>query len=369
MTEFQISKQEVRNFLINRSFLVKKAKSLEEYFDKFLCVQVDPIDLIAKSHELSLWNRVENFKLGDLDKVLYENRSLFEYWMQLYSIVPIKFRSKLSYRMKYKGGWQDEFYKEHKSQIKLAKDAIIQNGPTTSKDLKHIPKTKAIFEWRSYESGKATLDYLWERGEISISHRKSKQKVYDLTVKLFPKEFLQSESSQKSLEFLVKSHFKYLGIIRKIWVSRSGYSFYKEVYKKFDELLVKGEIIKLKIEGIKTKYFILKEDLAELKNLSTESKHNSLNILPPLDPLIIDRKALKDFFDFEYTWEFYTPPAKRKFSMYGMPILYKGEFVGQVELKRDKDRNVFLSIMQCEADKKLLKNLEIEIMKLNQFIN
>ncbi len=43
-----------------------------------LCyVQWDPIDVVAPSHVIALWSRVGNFRLSDLDGLLWDERKLF----------------------------------------------------------------------------------------------------------------------------------------------------------------------------------------------------------------------------------------------------------------------------------------------------
>jgi uncharacterized protein len=210
MSELLFQKEEIKNFLVNRSFFTKKAKSLDEFFDRFLCIQTDPIVYIARSHELSLWNRVEGFHRMTLDTELYTKRSLFEYWQQLYSIIPVKNRKFHSARMHVKGDWQDDFYADHSEEIEMARGYIMAMGPTTANDLKHIPQTRAIFEWTSNFSNKATLDYLWDRGEITVCNRSKNKKYYDLTERLIPEEFLTYVDEDTSLEYLVKSNFAYL---------------------------------------------------------------------------------------------------------------------------------------------------------------
>lgn len=43
---------------------------------------------------------------------------------------------------------------------------------------------------------------------------------------------------------------------------------------------------------------------------------------------------IRDIFDFDYSWEVYTPVAKRKFGYYVLPVLYGNQFIGRFEPKQ-----------------------------------
>jgi uncharacterized protein YcaQ len=59
-------------------------------------------------------------------------------------------------------------------------------------------------------------------------------------------------------------------------------------------------------------------------------------LLAPLDPLIYDRRVTAALWNFDYTWEVYTPPAKRVRGYYALPVLAGTELVGHVEPKADR---------------------------------
>ena len=59
-------------------------------------------------------------------------------------------------------------------------------------------------------------------------------------------------------------------------------------------------------------------------------------LLAPLDPVIYDRRVTAALWNFQYTWEAYTPPAKRVRGHYALPVLAGLELVGHVEPKADR---------------------------------
>ena len=94
------------------------------------------------------------------------------------------------------------------------------------------------------------------------------------------------------------------------------------------ELVEEGELIELEVEGSKETFYIRKEDEGLL---GKPARNNVAQFIAPLDNLIWDRGMIKELFNFEYTWEVYTPAAKRKYGYYVLPVLYKNRFVGRFE--------------------------------------
>ena len=50
-------------------------------------LQLDPISVVARSHQLVLWSRAGRYDLGDLETLLWRDRRLFEYWTTAAAIV------------------------------------------------------------------------------------------------------------------------------------------------------------------------------------------------------------------------------------------------------------------------------------------
>ncbi len=65
----------------------------------------------------------------------------------------------------------------------------------------------------------------------------------------------------------------------------------------------------------------------------------SVAFVPPFDPLVWDRPLLASLFGFDYVWELFLPPAKRRWGWYVLPILFGDRFVGRIEPRIDRDRD------------------------------
>jgi hypothetical protein len=371
MAIIQVSKAQAQNFLLNRSFLASHA-DLQTVLKSLSCIQVDPISVVAKSHELALFNRVTDFTKNELTQALYEKRTAFEYWLQLYSILPIENYSKVSARRQGTEEWHTRFYTEHKDSIDATVAYITKNGPTSSKDLEHLPKSRNLFSWSPSGSRTALLEYLWDIGEVMISFRKGQHKHYDLTSRVASKKVISEITGfDESVEWMFLSNFSYLGLVRKVFLGRQGYAKklpFKEIFQK---LRSDGVVEQVVIDGVKAPYFIHARDIDGLLS-AKENNHKGekiVNFLSPLDPFIIDRKMLLDIFDFSYTWEAYVPAIKRKFGYYGLPVLMNGEFVGQVEFTKTKEKSLEIKNSQLrKLSSTESKQFDQERQRLESFV-
>ena len=77
-------------------------------------------------------------------------------------------------------------------------------------------------------------------------------------------------------------------------------------------------------------------------NTPIKKTKKQFNILSPFDNVLIQRKRVKEIFDFDYLLECYVPEAKRKVGYFSLPLLYGSEFVGQIDLKADRKKKQLL---------------------------
>lgn len=93
----------------------------------------------------------------------------------------------------------------------------------------------------------------------------------------------------------------------------------------------------------------------------------SIRLLSPFDNSIIHRDRVKQFFDFDYKIECYTPKEKRQFGYFCLPILFGDTFIGRVDCKAHRKEKEFelihLHIENTKIDIELWINPFLELVK------
>lgn len=138
----------------------------------------------------------------------------------------------------------------------------------------------------------------------------------------------------------------------------------------FNELIEEKKIIEVSVIGINDPLYCVKEDETLLERaMSNEKLTYRTELIAPLDNFIWDRKLIRGIFDFTYTWEIYMPVEKRKYGYYVLPILSGEQFIGRLEVSRDKkNRKMILKNIWFEKGVCLTPYLKTELIScLNRF--
>ena len=347
-----ISKETARDFLVNYQNLNGNGKlngrdGVLEYMQKVRCIQFDPLNVVGKNPDLVLQSRIKNYKPELLFDLLYKERALYDAADKMISIIPLedypamaRIRQKTVEQLKDILTWRNSLAAlELLDEIKAF---IRENGPQPANKI-NIGGNVDSGRWGHKKLSSAALDYLYHSGVLGISSKQKTHKVYDLSENLFPKEILTAADSFTTDHDFAKWYLKRrIGAVGLVWNKNGGtwLGFYVSDSKLrtqlLRELVDEGSLVELKVEGSKESFYIRKED-EDL--LGKPVRNNIAQFIAPLDNLIWDRGLIEEIFNFAYTWEVYTPAAKRKFGYYVLPVLYKNQFVARFEpeaIKRDK---------------------------------
>lgn len=101
------------------------------------------------------------------------------------------------------------------------------------------------------------------------------------------------------------------------------------------ELVERGALVPVEVEGVRGTRLVLAEELALLQ--APPEPAPSVAFLAPYDSLLWDTVLLGSLFGFEFVREGYFPGAKRRWGYYVLPILFGDRLVGRLEPRIDRD--------------------------------
>ena len=354
-----ITRQQARQFILAKQGLIGAYRfsgkdGAYEYVHQAGCIQYDPVDVCGKNAELTLQSRVKGFSKSMLHELLYEDRKLVDYADKELSIWPSEdWPYFTSYRERsIRSG---KTFKGLKTLETKVLNYIRENGPVCSDDL---PIEGEIF-WHSSmhwsgnwqkksQAARSVLEQLYTDGVLIIHHKKGSRKYYDLAEKYFPPSLLNAKYPFSDEEaFLAWRVLRRIGAVGLLWDKNStaflGIKINAEKRKKIlDQLSRKGLVRAVMVEGIKQPFYFRSEDEPLMKKIieGEADLKPRMSFIAPLDPLMWDKALILALFDFRYSWEIYTPAAKRKYGYYTMPVLFGDRFVGRIEAVPDRKNGI-----------------------------
>jgi uncharacterized protein len=294
-------------------------------------VQIDPINVCGRMHDLILRNRVAGYREGDLGRHLYgaAERTAFEHHLPNTHVLvafPLEawphLRAEMRARARRAGAWMGRLTPREQVLAEGLLAAIGERGPLASEDFEDNSR-RARRVWGTATLVKSTLQKLFFHGRVLIADRVSNRRRYDLPERVLPARVLaQPEPSAAETAR---------------WLALLKLRQRRLTALKRDELKLVADVVQpIAVEKCPP-LFCLRADMRWFDAVDeTKSTAAPLRLLAPLDPLIYDRRVTAALWSFDYTWEVYTPAHKRVRGYYALPLLAGTELVGHVDPKADR---------------------------------
>jgi uncharacterized protein YcaQ len=261
-------------------------------------LQMDPIATVATPQQLVLFSRLGPFDSGELDRLLWRERKLFEYDAFIYPVEDLPLQRARMARFR-RGGklkrheWIRDFLRRNARFRRHVLRELEQNGPLLSSQLEQdlMPPGQGHRWWGDREV-RLMLDILAARGEIAVAGRNGKRRVWDLAERVYPEtETLRWREAERELE---RRKQRRLGV----WRERGEWVAHPDV--------------------------------------SDEPVPDRAVLLSPFDRLVHDRARAEALFGFFYRLEMYVPKDKREYGYYVLPLLAGDRLVGRAEPRFDR---------------------------------
>ncbi|HEY5228367.1 MAG TPA: crosslink repair DNA glycosylase YcaQ family protein, partial [Opitutaceae bacterium] len=313
--ERSLSRLEARRFLRRAHLLDARAPDIASAIRHHGYVQIDPINVCGRMHDLILRNRVSGYQEGGLNRHIHgdvegegqhpSKRGAFEHHLPSTSILvafPLEswphLQSAMLARTRRTGAWSGRLTPREKEFSARILERFAGEGVLGPEDFEHVPKGRSV--WGSATLAKSTLQKMFFHGRLLIAARQSNRRLYDLPERVLPPSILALPESAPA------------DVAR--WLALTRIRQHRLVaLKKAEVPLVEDMVERIRIEGCPALH-CLSSDLP-LLDARPDTAAEAL-LLAPLDPMIYDRRVTRALWDFDYTWEVYTPPAKRKRGYY-----------------------------------------------------
>jgi hypothetical protein len=314
-----------------------RARSITEVVERLGRLQMDPTSAVARSEQLVLWSRLGSYDVGELARLLWDERALFEFWAFIVPMSDYAVHRETMHRFPRGENARARYAREWVAANAAFRRYVLRElgrrGPLRSRDL----EDRAAVPWRTggWNDGKSLgrmLDQLWSSGEIAIVGREGNERVWDLAERWYPtteRRLSQSDVARRLLD----TQLGWCGFARR---NRFGFAFDGAPPGREEalaELLAEGRFVPVVVEGTDGEWLAHAEVLEQRFRPRT-------TLLSPFDPLIKDRDFTEQIFGFRYRLEIYVPKAKREYGYFVLPILHGDRLIGRVDPLLDRKASV-----------------------------
>jgi uncharacterized protein len=321
----KVSEQEARRIAIRAQLLDGSATDVLGTVRRLGFLQVDPISTVAPPQYLVLWSRLGSYDRAELDRLLWEERKLFEWGAFIWPIEDLPLVQARMRRRRNKYTWErrsNEFLKTNPRAKRYLLRELERHGPLLSRELEDhaVAPWGENHGWWGSRNVALMLDILHGRGIVAVVGRRDGQRLWDLAERWYP------ETEKVTL-------------------------------READRLLAEK---RLRATGVR---FEKGEWLAH-PDVSDEPVPDRVTLLSPFDRLIYDRDRTEALFGFRYRLEMFVPKAKREYGYYVLPLLVGDRLVGRAEPRFDRKTGK-LELLGAWGD---TSRLEEALVSLRQFL-
>jgi uncharacterized protein YcaQ len=323
-----VSAAAARRFLV-RSLGLEEVGALPDVraaLDLLEFVQMDSINVCGRMHDLILWPRVREYRPAMLHALLYETpRGAFEDYFPNLCVLPLR-----DYPY---------FVRAMRARVLHAEESAVAERLLRRLEAEGPLRTRAggaqdghtISGWGTRTTVAArVLEKLWRQGRLTIQRRENFERWFDLTERALPEA---AEHHAPDAPLPTESEERAYKLRKRLRARR----LFRRPNAGDRAVLGPDALVPVIVEDAARPWYVLAEDapaLVEAESLPVDG--DALHLLAPLDPLVYDRERTRAVFGFDYTWEVYTPAAKRRWGYYVLPVLRGERLIARVDPKIDR---------------------------------
>ncbi len=334
-------------------------------------VQIETINVIERCHHHILWSRIPGYERQHLSQAQSIDKSVFEYWTHALAYVPSAalpfFLADMRRHQLAPKKWFETVTPEDLRRV-LAR--IRTDGPITIRDIDDDVLVEKDHPWASRKPSKRALQLAFYTGRVTVSARTGMLKSYELMDRHFGWESKPRPASEaRVLDYVLDRALRAQGIVNPESVCYLDAKRKPAMRALIERRVRRGELVPVTVEGAESiGHWVRPETLDDAHVPASE---DLVHILSPFDPLIIQRRRLQQFFDYEHRFEAYVPREKRTYGYFALPVLVGDAIVAALDLKADRTERKLMvqqwTWVDGHASKRLKRRIEDALHRFERF--
>jgi len=304
-------------------------------------VQIDTINVIERCHHHILYSRIPGYQRAHLRQAQSTDKTVFEYWTHALSYVPTRdIRFFVGAMRRHRRSPDSRFSSVTRQDLRKVMSLLRKNGALTIRDIDDDVLVEKTHPWASRKPSKRALQFAFYTGVVTVSARTGMLKTYELVDRHFAWSVPPKAASETEIaDYLLERALRAQGLVSLDSVCHLDAP-RKAAIRRLIEVKVRQQgLVPVALEGAgKVEHWARPEAIEAGAGRGEELVH----ILSPFDPLIIQRKRLALFFDYDHRFEAYLPKEKRVLGYFALPVLVGEEIVAAIDLKTDRERGKLL---------------------------
>ncbi len=289
-------------------------------------VQADPIRAPARAQDLTLRHRVKDYRAGELER-RYARLPIEEDCLVNYGFLPREHLA-LMHPREPKKAWDAETRRRAADVLAFVRERGTAHPREVEQHFAH-GRVKTYWGASSHASTQL-LDGLHYRGQLRVKQRESGTRVYEVATHP-PADDSPAEHARRAaalIDLVVRKYAPLPAASLSYLVRLLGYGApHLAVQTQAALRQAREHLASCRIDTT-TWYWPADENLRSRRYVIDDR----LRVLAPFDPVVWDRRRFTLLWGWTYKFEAYTPPARRQFGYYALPMLWQGQVTGWANL-------------------------------------